>query len=203
MGKSEEPPAYEADTNKAGSSTGEGNQSEGHPCNPDTRLLPEGFVDQYDHNYKRHFYVDTRANPPRSSWLHPSDESRHGYASPSGPPPGHQGYHQQGYHQQTYQQPMMQQPMMMQQQPMMMQQPMMGGGRMGGFGMGPMGAGLLGGGAGMLGGMALMSGMDNMQDHAYEDGYMQGQMNDGGDGGGGGDYGGGDFGGGDMGGGDF
>ena len=64
----------------------------------------------------------------------------------------------------------------------------------GGMGMGGM---ALAGGAGLLGGAMLMNGIDDMEDHAYEQGYENG--------GGGDDYGGGgdDFGGGDDGGGDF
>lgn len=63
----------------------------------------------------------------------------------------------------------------------------------GGMGMGGM---ALAGGAGLLGGALLMNGIDDMEDHAYEQGYENG--------GGGDDYGGGgdDFGG-DDGGGDF
>jgi hypothetical protein len=125
-------------------------------------------------SYNRHFYVDTRANPPRSIWVHPYDENGGGgsqnFSPPSGPPPPDQrnqygqGPHQQmGYGQQPMmggygQQPMMggygQQPMMggYGQQPMMAQQSRFGGGGMGGRmgGMGGMGMGgmALGAGAG-------------------------------------------------------
>jgi hypothetical protein len=59
----------------------------------------------------------------------------------------------------------------------------------------------LAGGAGLLGGAMLMNGIDDMEDHSYEQGYENGGGGDdyGGGGGGGDDYGGGD----DGGGGDF
>ncbi|KIO32658.1 hypothetical protein M407DRAFT_241345 [Tulasnella calospora MUT 4182] len=40
----------------------------------DNRPLPEGWTRQWDANYKQYFFVDTKANPPRSSWVHPLDE---------------------------------------------------------------------------------------------------------------------------------
>ncbi|BGP26425.1 hypothetical protein Rt10032_c11g4620 [Rhodotorula toruloides] len=44
---------------------------------------------------KQHFYVDTRANPPRSIWVHPDDEPgakpKQTYAPPTGPPPSNDG----------------------------------------------------------------------------------------------------------------
>ncbi|PWN35828.1 uncharacterized protein FA14DRAFT_47635 [Meira miltonrushii] len=70
------------------SSGGSGQDSKG-----DDRPLPEGWVKQWDSNYNRHFYVDTRANPPRSIWVHPSDEGKSSqppqqqFTAPSGPPP--------------------------------------------------------------------------------------------------------------------
>lgn len=47
--------------------------------------------------YKAHFYVDTRANPPRSIWTHPADEpgakpANAGFAPPPGPPPPRDQY---------------------------------------------------------------------------------------------------------------
>ncbi|KZV79191.1 hypothetical protein EXIGLDRAFT_782684, partial [Exidia glandulosa HHB12029] len=54
----------------------------GRPKNPDSRPLPPGWIEQYDANYKSWFYVDTRQNPPVSSWTHPA-----GAAPPPGPPP--------------------------------------------------------------------------------------------------------------------
>merc|ERR1712096_412765 len=61
--KQDNPPSYDASTNK----------------NEDTRPLPDGWVKQFDNNYKQHFYVDTRANPPRSTWIHPIDEQGSSY----------------------------------------------------------------------------------------------------------------------------
>lgn len=52
---------------------------------------------------------------------------------------------------------------------------------------------MLGAGGGLLGGMMLMHGMDEMREDAYQDGYQDGFSN--GDDFGGGDFGGGDFGG--------
>lgn len=190
MGKPEDPPAYQDSTRN------NGNSSQNAPSGSkgaDSRPLPDGWVKQFDNkyvfpacspSYKQHFYVDTRANPPRSTWIHPEDEKNQ-YSAPSGPPPGQdqrqfgsgsgggpgqQPYPQQGYYpqqqyypQQAYQQPYY--PQQQYQQPMMQQSYMssgrfggLGGGRMGG-GMGNMGAGLLGGGVGLLGGMALANGM--------------------------------------------
>jgi len=54
------------------------------PVNPDSRLLPQGWVQQYDPNYKTWFYVNTNEQPPRSSWVHPLGA----LAPPPGPPPG-------------------------------------------------------------------------------------------------------------------
>ncbi|KIK07628.1 hypothetical protein K443DRAFT_167685 [Laccaria amethystina LaAM-08-1] len=50
--------------------------------NPDTRQLPPGWTSQYDSNYKAWFYVNTRADPPVTTWVHPL-----GAAPPPGPPP--------------------------------------------------------------------------------------------------------------------
>ncbi|KAF8841298.1 hypothetical protein BDN67DRAFT_532713 [Paxillus ammoniavirescens] len=65
------------------------------PPNPDTRDLPYGWVAQYnwEHymvlicSYKQWFYVNTREQPPRSSWEHPLGPMPQGFAPPSGPPP--------------------------------------------------------------------------------------------------------------------
>jgi len=55
------------------------------PPNPDTRDLPHGWVAQYNWDYKQWFYVNTREQPPRSSWEHPLGPMP--FAPPSGPPP--------------------------------------------------------------------------------------------------------------------
>jgi len=57
------------------------------------RPLPEGWIRQFDRNNAHHFYVDTRADPPRSIWHHPFDDEQwtreHAQrAPPPGPPPG-------------------------------------------------------------------------------------------------------------------
>ncbi|KAF8239482.1 hypothetical protein L208DRAFT_1385923 [Tricholoma matsutake] len=41
------------------------------PINPDTRPLPEGWIQQYDQNYNTWFYVQTNAKPPITRWTHP------------------------------------------------------------------------------------------------------------------------------------
>ncbi|KAH7105262.1 hypothetical protein BKA62DRAFT_689181 [Auriculariales sp. MPI-PUGE-AT-0066] len=61
------------------------------PKNPDSRPLPEGWIEQWDSNHNTWFYVDTRKTPPVSSWTHPANLATSGpssYAPPSGAPPG-------------------------------------------------------------------------------------------------------------------
>ncbi|KAG8160690.1 hypothetical protein KVR01_008954 [Diaporthe batatas] len=41
------------------------------------RALPEGWVRQYDRETHHQFFVDTRANPPRSIWHHPYDDEQY------------------------------------------------------------------------------------------------------------------------------
>ena len=177
MSSSEKPPAYDDSTSKP-SSNGK-----------DSRPLPDGWVKQWDDkyvlafrcclsltldSYKRYFYVDTRADPPRSTWYHPDDEpedakrdTQKKYAPPKDQPPP-LNYPQQPPHQQQPPPPMQQQPPPMQygppppmqygpppsmyQQPPPMMAPPMGGG-MGGFGGGPFGGGLGGLGGGRFGGL--------------------------------------------------
>ncbi|KAH9012032.1 hypothetical protein EDB84DRAFT_1537763 [Lactarius hengduanensis] len=61
--------------------------------NPDRRQLPDGWITRWDGNYHAWYYVDTRAQPPRSSWAHPlgaapsSPQPSTAYAPPSNPPP--------------------------------------------------------------------------------------------------------------------
>ncbi|CAG8519614.1 1957_t:CDS:2, partial [Racocetra persica] len=42
----------------------------------DSRPLPPGWVSQYDHNYKRYYFVDTTKQPPVSTWDDPRDASQ-------------------------------------------------------------------------------------------------------------------------------
>lgn len=63
-----------------------------YDVNPDRRPLPAGWITQYDPNYKAWFYVNTEANPPVTTWNHPSGpvstpspEPRR-YAAPQAPP---------------------------------------------------------------------------------------------------------------------
>jgi len=59
--------------------------------NPDRRPLPDGWITRWDDNYRAWYYVDTRAQPPRSSWDHPlglpPSSPPGGYAPPSNAPP--------------------------------------------------------------------------------------------------------------------
>jgi hypothetical protein len=41
------------------------------------RALPDGWVRQYDRETHHQFFVDTRANPPRSIWHHPHDDEQY------------------------------------------------------------------------------------------------------------------------------
>lgn len=43
----------------------------------ETRTLPKGWVRQYDANNSHQFFVDTRADPPRSIWQHPYDDEQY------------------------------------------------------------------------------------------------------------------------------
>lgn len=38
------------------------------------RPLPDGWVRQWDNKEKHQFFVDTKADPPRSTWVHPHDD---------------------------------------------------------------------------------------------------------------------------------
>ncbi|KAF8898164.1 hypothetical protein CPB84DRAFT_1168473 [Gymnopilus junonius] len=63
--------------------------------NPDTRALPDGWITQFDNNYKAWFYVNTRASPPVTTWTHPlgppPPPPQQQYAPPPNAPPN-QGY---------------------------------------------------------------------------------------------------------------
>ncbi|KAF7436666.1 hypothetical protein PC9H_003499 [Pleurotus ostreatus] len=39
--------------------------------------LPEGWKKEYDPSTQRHFYVDTKATPPRSIWVHPHEDEQY------------------------------------------------------------------------------------------------------------------------------
>ncbi|KAG8928595.1 hypothetical protein FRC02_006710 [Tulasnella sp. 418] len=51
----------------------------------EARPLPVGWIRQFDHNTNHHFYVDTKASPPRSIWVHPLDDPE--YRKAQGLPP--------------------------------------------------------------------------------------------------------------------
>ncbi|KAI5476881.1 hypothetical protein MNV49_007117 [Pseudohyphozyma bogoriensis] len=52
----------------------------------ESRELPEGWVREWDPNSKHIFYVDTRATPPRSSWVHPYDDPQYLNSLPESAP---------------------------------------------------------------------------------------------------------------------
>ncbi|KAF8233131.1 hypothetical protein L208DRAFT_905076 [Tricholoma matsutake] len=58
------------------------------PINPERRPLPEGWISQFDNNYKAWFYVNTRAQPPVTQWAHPgvAPPPPSQYAPPPMPP---------------------------------------------------------------------------------------------------------------------
>ncbi|CAE6448842.1 unnamed protein product [Rhizoctonia solani] len=64
-----------------------------HSMEDESRPLPKGWVRDYDHANKHHFYVDTTTSPPRSIWVHPLEDEQFQrehpelFRSPSGPPP--------------------------------------------------------------------------------------------------------------------
>ncbi|KAI6035647.1 hypothetical protein F5J12DRAFT_794938 [Pisolithus orientalis] len=77
------------------------------PPNPDTRELPFGWIQQYNWEYGRwydltvattkreplnnlRFYVNTREQPPRSTWEHPLGPPQPGYSRSGGYAPGYQ-----------------------------------------------------------------------------------------------------------------
>lgn len=47
-----------------------------HSMEDESRPLPKGWVRDYDHVNKHHFYVDTTSNPPRSIWVHPFEDEQ-------------------------------------------------------------------------------------------------------------------------------
>ncbi|KAH0839548.1 hypothetical protein J3R83DRAFT_434 [Lanmaoa asiatica] len=63
------------------------------PPNPDMRDLPYGWIQQY--NWE--FYVNTREQPPRSSWEHPLGPIPQGFVPPLGPPPPDRSYSRSPY----------------------------------------------------------------------------------------------------------
>ncbi|KAG1739934.1 uncharacterized protein EDB91DRAFT_1134580 [Suillus paluster] len=64
------------------------------PPNPDPRPLPQGWIAQYNWDYKAWFYVNEREQPPRSSWEHPLGQQ---YTPPPGPPPPNRDYNRSPY----------------------------------------------------------------------------------------------------------
>jgi len=173
------------------------------PPNPDTRDLPYGWTQQYNWEYRQWFYVNTRENPPRSSWEHPLGPIPQNFGPPPGPPPPDRGYSRspydrpppgpQGYgYQPSYGQP-----------PQGYYNNAPAGGYAGGSAYAPgypqnrgnypgqqvvyvdeqraqkksgpgMGTALLAGGAGLVGGALLMDAFDDHEEREREIGYDQG-----------------------------
>jgi hypothetical protein len=81
MSTSEAPPSYDA-VAKEPNSTKKRPES-GIPVTARrsmediNRPLPRGWVRQWDTNSLHHFYVDTKATPPRSLWSHPLDDEQY------------------------------------------------------------------------------------------------------------------------------
>ncbi|CAO2654485.1 Nn.00g112180.m01.CDS01 [Neocucurbitaria sp. VM-36] len=87
----EPPPSYEAATGSSSTPTqgihrvstdGPAARTERNGIPPERRRsmedemreLPPGWVRSFDPQTEHQFFVDTRANPPRSTWLHPYDD---------------------------------------------------------------------------------------------------------------------------------
>jgi hypothetical protein len=83
----EPPPSYEQATATATSSSQTSHATSTTAatprCNsldsssPQLRPLPEGWIRTFDRQTQHPFYVDTKANPPRSTWNHPYDDAQY------------------------------------------------------------------------------------------------------------------------------
>lgn len=79
----EQPPSYEAATSTTGSSASQHGARNGIPAQhrrsmeDEARPLPAGWIRQYDSKTEHQFFVDTRADPPRSIWHHPYDDEQY------------------------------------------------------------------------------------------------------------------------------
>lgn len=71
---SDPPPAYEDVTNQT--RNGIPPQSR-RSMEDEHRPLPPGWVRQFDRDTHHQFFVDTRSNPPRSTWSHPHDDEQY------------------------------------------------------------------------------------------------------------------------------
>jgi len=64
-----------------------------HSMEDEAHPLPKGWVRDYDHANKHHFYVNTQSNPPRSIWVHPFEDEQFQhehpelFKPPASPPP--------------------------------------------------------------------------------------------------------------------
>jgi hypothetical protein len=79
---SDPPPAYEDATAASSSRTSHQTRNGIPPSSrrsmeDEHRPLPSGWVRQYDASTHHQFFVDTRANPPRSTWNHPNDDEQY------------------------------------------------------------------------------------------------------------------------------
>jgi len=69
----EDLPSYDAVWEQNGQRDRPRGDGRGASAGDDSRPLPFGWVKEWDQTHNRWFYVDVRANPPRSTWDHPLD----------------------------------------------------------------------------------------------------------------------------------
>lgn len=156
------------------------------PINPDPRILPSGWISQFDPNSQKFFYVYTPTG--LRQWEHPADKPINGNRgeNSSYQQPQQQPYYGQPQQQRFSQQPAYGQPQYAQ-QPAYAQQSMGGsrlGGGAGGMGLGTMAA--VGVGGGLMGYMIGDAIGDSHQPDIIENNYYDNDNNyDGGGGGGG------------------
>ena len=80
---SDAPPSYESVVGSSSASASNAAARNGIPphirrsMEDEARSLPEGWVRQYDETSHHQFFVDTKADPPRSTWHHPYDDEQY------------------------------------------------------------------------------------------------------------------------------
>ncbi|PSN64396.1 hypothetical protein BS50DRAFT_72795 [Corynespora cassiicola Philippines] len=96
----EPPPSYETATASSGTSSPQRLSTDAHPSSrtprngipnshrrsmeDEHRPLPPGWIRTFDPIEQHQFFVDTRANPPRSIWVHPYDDDNFVASLPEG-----------------------------------------------------------------------------------------------------------------------
>lgn len=75
------PPSYQIATSTGGTTASNTlkvpTQEHRRSMEDENRSLPPGWVRQFDSKENHQFFVDTRANPPRSIWHHPYDDDEY------------------------------------------------------------------------------------------------------------------------------